>query len=71
MRRLFKKGDRVSLGPPWARPCRPTSGVVLDAVTDDWLGEPFQILDIRIDGAEGTSIRIPDTNVQLLEEAPE
>jgi hypothetical protein len=66
MKRLFKKGDRVSLGPNGYRP-----GVVIDQVTDEWLGEPFQILDIRIDGAEGTSIRIPDTNVQLLEEAPE
>ena len=62
MKRLFKKGDRIRIG----RMDR--TGTVLDEVTDDWLGEPFQILDIQIDGAEGTSIRIPDTNVNLLEE---
>jgi hypothetical protein len=66
MKRLFKKGDRVSLGPNGYRP-----GVVIDQMTDDWLGEPFQILDIQIDGADGTSIRIPDTNVRLLEEVSE
>jgi hypothetical protein len=63
MRRPFKKGDRVRLG----RGGR--LGTVLDEVTDDWLSEPFQILDIRVDGAEGTAIRIPDTNVLHLDEA--
>ena len=64
MKRLFKKGDRIRIG------SMDRTGVVLDEVTDDWLGEPFQILDIRVDGAEGTSIRNPDTNVNLLEEEP-
>lgn len=62
MKRMFKKGDRVRLGGV------NRTGTVLDEVTDDWLGEPFQILDIRVDGAEGTSIRIPDTNVRHLDE---
>lgn len=60
MKRMFKKGDRVRLND--------RTGVVLDEVTDDWLGEPAQILDVRVDGAEGTSLRIPDTNVRHLDE---
>ena len=52
MKRLFKKGDRVRLGD--------RTGTVLDEVTHDWLGEPFQVLDIRMDDLDGVSIRIHD-----------
>jgi hypothetical protein len=63
IRRLFKRGDRVSLGDD-------RTGTVLDEVTHDWLDEPFQILDIQLDGVEGMSIRISDTRVAFLEETP-
>lgn len=61
IRRLFKRGDRVSLGDDH-------TGTVLDEVTHDWLGDVFQVLDIRIDGANGISVRIPDANVYFLDE---
>ncbi len=60
MKRPFKKGDRVRLND--------RTGTVLDEVTHDWLDDVFQVLDIRIDGADGISIRISDTNVHHLEE---
>lgn len=62
MRRVFKKGDRIRIG----RMDR--TGTVLDEVTDDWLGESFQILDIQMDGVDGTPVRIPDTNVHHFDE---
>lgn len=61
IRRLFKRGDRVSLGDDH-------TGTVLDEVTHDWLGDPFQILDIQLDGVEGMSMRISDTRVAFLDE---
>ncbi|MEN9785522.1 MAG: hypothetical protein RLZZ299_786 [Pseudomonadota bacterium] len=61
IKRLFKKGDRVSLGDD-------RTGTVLDEVTHDWLGDPFQILDIQLDGVEGMSMRISDTRVAFLDE---
>ena len=60
MKRLFKKGDRVRLND--------RTGVVLDEVTHDWLFEPVQVLDIRMDDLDGVSIRIPDANVYFLDE---
>ncbi len=60
MKRRFKKGDRVRLGD--------RTGVVLDEVTHDWLFEPVQVLDIRMDDLDGVSIRIPDANVSHLDE---
>jgi len=61
IKRLFKKGDRVSLG-------EDRTGTVLNEATHDWLDEPFQILDIQLDGVEGMSIRISDTRVAFLDE---
>lgn len=60
MKRLFKKGDRVRLND--------RTGTVLDEVTHDWLFEPVQVLDIRMDDLDGVSIRIPDANVYFLDE---
>lgn len=60
MKRLFKKGDRVRLND--------RTGTVLDEVTHDWLDDVFQVLDIRIDGADGISVRISDANVHHLDE---
>lgn len=60
MKRLFKKGDRVRLND--------RTGTVLDEVTHDWLGEPFQVLDIRMDDLDGISVRISDANVHHLDE---
>lgn len=60
MKRPFKKGDRVRLND--------RTGIVLDEVTHDWLDDVFQVLDIRIDGADGISVRISDANVHHLDE---
>lgn len=60
MKRLFKKGDRVRLND--------RTGTVLDEVTHDWLFEPVQVLDIRMDDLDGVSIHIPDANVYFLDE---
>lgn len=62
MKRPFAKGDRVLVGGKFYG----RAGTVIDEVTDEWLGEDFQELDIRLDA--GGYIRIPDTNVELIEE---
>lgn len=62
MKRPFAKGDRVVV---YAGPV-PRTGTVVDEITDEWLGQPCQELDIRLD--HGGYIRIPDDNVDHLEE---